>query len=571
MGKDKRLKVSIWRSLKTKVVFAGIFAILLTVLINLWTIIPVSRDDAKESIQNHMSDVAKISGHAIDKDIELEGDIDKVLTPAYLKDIIDEVKCKGIDSSYAFVADTTGKIIYSAGKPEMNGQSIDNAKYSEEIEKALNGTDDEVSVFSLDFEGKSRYAASYLSATKEYVLVIITEQSDVIANTNDLIERSAYGGLFALVVSGFICFIIANFIAKPIMRITKDVARLAALDLTTEDLNKKSKIVRDESGIMQQSINILRDELAKTISQINEKGETLRDASEHMAESANHTVTAVEQVERAVCEIATGATSQASETQSATENVIIMGDMIEATNDEVKNLRMNADDMHLAGDRAIRTLKELTKINDQTKQAIDTIVYQTNVTNESVEKIREATEVITNIATETNLLSLNASIEAARAGDQGRGFAVVASQIQKLAEQSNDSAERITEIITMLIDESQKSVDTMVDVKRVIAVQDEHVLQTAQAFNEVKGGIDKSIEGIKNISEKARELDGARAKVVDIVQNLTAIAEENAASTEETSATATEVGAIMSEILENSENLNNIAEHMDEAIKKFKL
>ena len=142
----------------------------------------------------------------------------------------------------------------------------------------------------------------------------------------------------------------------------------------------------------------------------------------------------VEQVDRAVGDIATGATSQAQETQNATENVIAMGNMIEDTNAEAERLNGNAQQMKDSSDQAMQILKELNEINDRTKQSIEEVYTQTNITNESVQKIKEATVLIASIAEETNLLSLNASIEAARAGEQGKGFAVVASQIQKLAE-----------------------------------------------------------------------------------------------------------------------------------------
>ena len=145
-----------------------------------------------------------------------------------------------------------------------------------------------------------------------------------------------------------------------------------------------------------------------------------------------------------------------------------MGDMIEKNNSQIENLNVNAEEMTKAGDSAIDTLKELETINGKTKNAIDVIYEQTNTTNESAMKIREAINLITDIAEETNLLSLNASIEAARAGEQGRGFAVVAGQIQKLAEQSNESARKIEAIVASLIEDSDKAVETMNEVRQIM-------------------------------------------------------------------------------------------------------
>ena len=191
-------------------------------------------------------------------------------------------------------------------------------------------------------------------------------------------------------------------------------------------------------------------------------------------------------------------------------------------------------------------------------------------TNESASKIREVTGLITEIAEETNLLSLNASIEAARAGDAGRGFAVVASQIQKLADQSSSSAKQIEEIVDRLISDSEQAVATMDQVKAIISKQSEDVEKTGNAFGEVSEGIKNSMSVIQSISEKVRTMDEARVNVVDTVQNLTAIAEENAASTQESSASVTSITGIAVNIEQSSGDLKQIAMDLDEDMKEFK-
>lgn len=322
---------------------------------------------------------------------------------------------------------------------------------------------------------------------------------------------------------------------------------------------------------MNRAISALQQELALVAANINEQCEKLNAESGSMARSVDETLNTVEQVEKAVNEIAQGATSQAQETQTATEQIIVMGSMIEETGVDVEELRENARKMRNASEQAMEILDALGEVNQQTKDAIAVIAKQTDVTNESAMKIKMAVDIITDIAEETNLLSLNASIEAARAGEQGRGFAVVAGQIQRLAEQSNESAQQITGIIELLIQETQRAVQTMADVKVVIEKQDENVNLTERAFGDVKEGITQSIEGIRTIAKRTEELDQARVKVVDVVQNLTAIAEENAASTEETSASATEMSAIMESIDNNAKNLNEVAEQLHATISKFKI
>ena len=179
--------------------------------------------------------------------------------------------------------------------------------------------------------------------------------------------------------------------------------------------------------------------------------------------------------------------------------------------------------------------------------------------------------MIADIATETNLLSLNASIEAARAGEQGRGFAVVALEIQKLADQSNASAEEIGSIIETLRHDSEEAVQTMEQVREIIREQSNQMRMTDEAFDEIQEGVQESVSGMSQISTQTKRLDEARVNVVDVVHNLTVIAEENAAGAEQTSASVAEVTSVVSDISEKSDYLRKIAEELDEGINIFKL
>jgi methyl-accepting chemotaxis protein len=343
------------------------------------------------------------------------------------------------------------------------------------------------------------------------------------------------------------------------------------MDFSENEIQKKLNTRKDETGDMSRALSVLHDQLVGVVSDLKHQSELLFEASDSLNNNANETATTIEQVEKAVSDISDGATSQADETQKATENVILMGSMIEETAEEFQKLRDNATEMQTSGEKASETLSELEQINHKAKDAIDVIYQQTNTTNESALKIREATSLITSIAEETNLLSLNASIEAARAGEQGRGFAVVASQIQKLAEQSNESAKQIENIIDTLITDSEKAVKTMVEVQEIMNAQSEKVVKTDEIFTQVKHGIVNSIDSVNVVAEKTKVLSEARVNVVDTVQNLTAIAEENAASTEETSASVTEVSSIVYNISENATNMKNVADELEQNMNIFKL
>lgn len=570
MGKNtkQKKKIAIWNSIKTRIVLLVIIAIVATVLTMLLISVPAIRSNVTGLTQNYMNDLAIVTGDTIEREIDFAG-AEAVLTPEELKDLTGGISISDMSSSYAYVVAADGTMLYHP-TAEKIGQPVENDAVKQLLEQVSKGNRPETSVIQYNFKGVVKYASYFIGRNLDYIVVITADEEEALASLNSMMVKCIVGGILALVIWGIIEFIFAVLLVKPIQKTTNMVSKLAELDFTDKEgmqeaLNKR----KDETGIMGRSIGALRDELVDVVRKISGQSAKLHEASMTMSNSAMETSQAVEQVELAVSEIAQGATAQAQETQAATENVIVMGSMIEETNSEVENLRDNARAMRSAGEKAMAILAELNEVNQKTKKAIEEIYEQTNTTNVSALKIKEATDMITDIAEETNLLSLNASIEAARAGEQGRGFAVVASQIQKLSEQSNESARQIAEIINMLITDSERTVETMEEVKAVISKQNEYVRSTENAFADVKTGIDKSIESVRAISGKTRELNETRVKVVDIVQDLTAIAEENAASTQETSASAAEMSSIMGSISDNAKHLSVIADELNNNIVQF--
>lgn len=380
--------------------------------------------------------------------------------------------------------------------------------------------------------------------------------------------------IIIVVVTGILGAIVLIFVVrKLVMALEKGSNALEQLSQGRLDVELDAKVLKrkDEIGNITRSIMKLKNELTSVISTIKNHSDTLSTSAAFLNDRTVETTGTIGQVERAIGEVADGANNQAQETQNATDNVLHIGEMVQDTVREAETMNKNAQEMKRLGEEAFSTLHELQDINRQARESIDIIYEQTNTTNQSVQKIREATGLITSIAEETNLLSLNASIEAARAGEQGRGFAVVASQIQKLAEQSNESANHIDEIITYLIEDSDKAVQTMDVVKEIMDKQSQKVVSTDERFGEVLKGIENSMEAIGRIVKKTENMDEARISVVDTVQGLTAIAEQNAASAQETSASVTEIANTVSDISNKAGHLKNIAEEMDKSMAIFKL
>ena len=395
-------------------------------------------------------------------------------------------------------------------------------------------------------------------------------QADAKAQINKIISLIA--GIMVLFVFLFSAstILVVKSMAKGLIHGASALEQVATGKLNVE-LNSKFAERKDEIGQISRAVQKLKQELTSVITEIMGNSKELHESSELLHEKTNASMEHINQIERAVDEIAQGAGSQAQETQSATEHVIAMGNMIEDTSKEITTLNENAKQIKTLGQDAVTTIEELQKINHKTKESIDVIYDQTNTTNTSAQRIKEATALITEIAEETNLLSLNASIEAARAGEQGRGFAVVAGQIQKLAEQSNESARQIEEIINSLLEDSGKAVETMESVKEIMDEQNTNVEKTNDQVRQVIGQVDESIAAIDRIAQQSGKLNEARLVITDTVQNLTAVAEENAAGTQESAASVAQIGELIRDIAQIAGEQRNIADKLKENMSIFEL
>ena len=570
MGEKERKKGSSFlTSIKGKVTYLIIVAIFISVVALLIMILPNVRSSMKDLTHNYLYDVTVSGGERVEVEARAIG-MEATLELSMLKSLVGDICLQGIESSYAYVVGPDGTMLYHPTESKI-GSPVENEVVSGLITEIKAGKVPESSVVEYEFKGVIKYAGYFVDPDAQFILVVTADEDEILKPIDDITNLSIILAVVIIVVCSAVGYIATARMIKPVAKVTEIINKLADMDFTENEEQQKLNKRKDETGSMSRAISVLHDQLVNVVGSLKNQSERLFEASDALNTNAAETAETVEQVEKAVAEISDGATSQADETQKATENVILMGNMVEDTSKEVDNLIVNANEMKTSSDEATATLAELEQVNRQAKEAIDIIYEQTNITNESALKIREATELITSIAEETNLLSLNASIEAARAGEQGRGFAVVASQIQKLAEQSNESAHQIEQITDSLISDSEKAVKTMGEVKEIMNKQSEHVAKTDEIFTQVKTGIDSSIAGVNVIADKTKRLDDARVTVVDVVQNLTAIAEENAASTEETSASVTEVSNIVYHISDNANKMRDVANELEQNMNIFKL
>ena len=408
------------------------------------------------------------------------------------------------------------------------------------------------------------------SAGNELIIRTSIERS-YISSSYAAVMASGIG--FMVIVAIISCVFMAFVVNKIVKAIDSSVHNLDKVANGELNFAVEEKLVNrnDEVGNIARNIHTLIQNLASTIMKINNSAKTLNEFSSKFKSSFDTINASISNVNIAVDEIAQGATSQAMETQSVNEQMLAMGSAIAKTTDNIDALMATSDDMRNQNRRMGDNMKELFDISARTKESIDAVHTQTNITNQSAMEISEAVNIITDIAEETNLLSLNASIEAARAGEQGRGFAVVADQVRKLAEQSQDAAGKIAEIINKLMDNSNTSVQTMDEVLGEINTQNGKLTEVKAAFDVLNKGIATVVDSVEGIAEEVETLNTTKTDVLSSIENLSAISQENAASTEETSASMTELSKIVEECNQAVNQLMDISTMLSGEVDKFHL
>lgn len=458
---------------------------------------------------------------------------------------------------------------------DENGNRIVGTKADPAIYEQVVGRGEEYYSESVMIVGKEYYAMYgplYQANSDEIIGMVFVGFDKAIMNEiyNDTMVANLIflGVIFALglvMVSVFV-----SLMVKLIKRVTNYLNQLAQGELNVV-VDKKALKRADEIGDIANAINSLINNLTGIVKSIFEVSGKLDSISTNFAGSFDAMAENISNINIAVEEMANSSTVQAQDTSEVGSEVSQMGDAIDSTSGNIENLVGNTDKMREYNRSVEKTLRELIEISNDTKKAFDVVYEQTNMTNISAKDIQAAADVITDIADQTNLLSLNASIEAARAGEHGRGFAVVADEIRGLAEQSADSASRITTIIEALIKNSNTTVDTMKKVTEILDKQGQELEATKVVFGDLNSEIGEVGNAVDNIKSEISVLNSLKENALSAVQSLAAISEENAATTQETAASMNEMQHIVSESGKEVSQIVDMSKELEENIKIFKL
>ena len=411
-------------------------------------------------------------------------------------------------------------------------------------------------------------------ATGNYV----DDMNEKIEGRKVYIEEEFLHMLFTYGVSA-VLMLFAAFIISVIcgLRITKGIkfveGNLRQAALGNMSFTVKPALLKraDEIGEMARSLENVRQSWTNMLGSVIHTGETLNQSSEKFSEKFASISDSIQNTNQAIEDLAQGATNQANETETVNRKIIELGNVIEVEKSGVNKLEEAVSAMSQYSVGASESIKELDQITQMTIETINVVSEQTNKNNDSAADINKTIEIIKGLAAQTNLLSLNASIEAARAGEAGRGFAVVAEEIRSLSEESSNNAQEIEGIVRGLVNNVKVSVNKMQEVTCNVQKQQKCLKDTREAFQHLNQEVTLVEEVTKEIGNQTEILNSLKQIVTDSVNSLASVVEENAASTEETSASMMLLSKTIRECSEDTQDLVELSHRQNEQASKFQL
>lgn len=547
----------------TKIIAMVILAIVISNVICMVFILESSKKQITDSVKHTMVDVVNTTSKIMENGISNSG-ADDLDYDGYAKDL-SGVKLEGMDSSYIYVVQNDGTMLYHPTKEKV-GQPVENAVIKGVVNQLQDGKKPGTTVVEYDFNGTTKYSA-YTILNNENILVLTADESEALAGITTVTGVAV--GIIAIVVliAIIISFIMGRRLMRPLVMVSTIIEDVANGNIEADfSVVKESN---DEIGLIIEKMKELTQSLGSIVGKIRNSSDTMSSNSYELNDTSSQTLAANNEISKAVEDVAEGSTGMAASISKINENLLEMSNEtkdINASVDEIKNQTVAVQDSSKIMNDKIKSMQDSSHKMDEGISAISKRIETVNTT---VDKVSNIVSVIEEISSETNLLSLNASIEAARAGDAGKGFAVVAQEIRVLSDNTNTELENIKQIISSLVEECRYCVQASGTIVEDNAKQKEEIKAVLDEFGSLDEQIQKTAEKADEIEELVTAMIELNDDITKSSNSLTDVSAANAAATEEMNANIEELNAMMHGVSEMAEHMNDESDGLKEALSFF--
>lgn len=453
---------------------------------------------------------------------------------------------------------------------DKSGNRVEGTKASEEIWNIVK-TGKDYQSDGIDIFG-AKYYVYYTPVCTDDGKVIgmaFAGEKEAIVNDakNNLMISFVKIALVLTVVYLIILIWLARIIRKPLAKTAADIENIANGNISNE-ISGSSKIAETDKLIT--ASRILKEKLNDIVSGVNEHVLNLQQDTASLKERADFCNDGSKQISQAMEELSVTAVTLAENVQDVNAKSLEMGNAITDIDGDVQVLSDNSNHMDKANEDAAKSIETVLDSSNRSSAIAEKITNQIEETNQAISSINEAVDLIMDITGQTSLLSLNASIEAARAGQAGRGFAVVADEIKKLSEQSAQGADAIKQVADNIFEKSNESVALVNEVRELIGKEQEDISVTKESFEILSKTINDNLVAVSRISEKTKQLDTIKQAIIGNINDLSAISEENAASNQEVSANITNIAESIDEMNTATGHVRQISGKLAELMEYFK-
>lgn len=375
-------------------------------------------------------------------------------------------------------------------------------------------------------------------------------------------------GMIALVI---LAVFIEFLLVKPLKKTVAEIHRIARYDLTEGDMAEIRAMYtrKDEIGSISRNIILMYDNLRDIVKQIDQTAGALSNNAGALAEHTTQIKHSSDEINTTMNDLSNAAMSQAGEATTSANEVAKLDELIIQNICDTENLKSNAKEMERVKNNGLTAIKDLMEKTAKSRESIGVVRDAMRQNNEQAQKIEATSQKINDIADQTNLLSLNAAIEAARAGDAGRGFAVVAEEIRGLAEETNSLTNEIGIIIQELLDKTADATRNMETMEQIFQEQENSVGDTKENFVQIEQCLESVQSSVDTLYESSTNMTGSKQIIVEMIDGMSATSEENAAGSEEVLAAVETQNSVITNIADMTQGLSALAAELAEQAHKF--